>query len=300
MNERRYLIIADVDDLIHNYLEPPAVLTMTEVNRHYAQTLADRQLQFNQSKMDFYDMCANGRLWIAKWYEQMIYDLRMHIKQNSPYLAMDQSMCATIKLMEALIHSFQSNNLDMIKWVIGLDARNMYGKIDINETICKRIDNMTYSYYDIFSNACRYGTPEIIDFALQLGGTYSKRIIFAGIEAACKHNAIAVRHLCKSNILTASSNNMDVFVHKACVNGNIEALKTLSQIIFIKPDDLDSYYVFRQACMRNNNLDMLKMMLKLPNVFGTFDIKQLKKDFKKDSYMKRNHPDICEWIKSLK
>lgn len=295
-NNKTYLIIADVDPHICKYLEPPAVLTLTEVNRHYAQTLADRQLQFNRSKLNFYDMCANGHLWIAKWYERMIYDLRMHIKQNSPYLAMDPSVCATINLTKALIYSFQSNNLDLIKWVISLDAKNMYGKININETICEETNYKSYSYLSIFSNACRYGTPEIIDLVLQLG-LHDRNVISSGIEQACRHNAVAVRHLCKLN-LTTSNSSMTWFVRGACANGDIEVLKILSEIIHIKPDDLDSNYLFNQVC-RRNNMDMLKLMLNLPNVFGTFDIKKLKKEFKRDTYMNRAHPNICEWIKSL-
>jgi len=64
-NQETYLITRDLDDLIITYLEPPSVLTLTEVNVHYAKKLSEKQNQFDWTRMNIVAMCEYR--WIIKW-----------------------------------------------------------------------------------------------------------------------------------------------------------------------------------------------------------------------------------------
>lgn len=71
MNDHTYLVLSDLDQTILTHLIPPSIMTMVRVNRHYNQSLKDKQQIFNKIKMDFEEACAKGHYWLAKW----IYDV---------------------------------------------------------------------------------------------------------------------------------------------------------------------------------------------------------------------------------
>lgn len=58
--DNSFLIIEDLDDLILSYVDPPTVLALTQVNKHYNHILKDKQMQFNKIKFDAEIACKNS------------------------------------------------------------------------------------------------------------------------------------------------------------------------------------------------------------------------------------------------
>lgn len=67
MNNHIYLTIADMDKTIIDLLDPPSILTMTEVNKHYRNILKNAQQEFCRIKYDFKKCCMNGSDRLLEW-----------------------------------------------------------------------------------------------------------------------------------------------------------------------------------------------------------------------------------------
>lgn len=66
----KYLINEDLDGIICDMLDPPTILTMTEVNKYYTDILQDLRSEFNQvghMGLSIENACMKEYIWIAEW-----------------------------------------------------------------------------------------------------------------------------------------------------------------------------------------------------------------------------------------
>lgn len=297
MNNHIYLISKDLDPMVCEYLDPVAVLTMTEVNMHYQTVLATKQQQFNCAKLNFETMCKKGYLWIAKWYEKIIYELRIHIKQNYPCLCTDTSIKSMIELNRSLIMACKSNNLELIKWLKGLQVKKIYGKINVMETIRKETDYKVWNTFTMFSNACRYGNKDIIEFVLELGH-HPNNILQHGIHEAFKYNVDTVRYLIenKKNIELLISADFDYIIDLTCLYRSTDVLEFLNSVPEFcgKLNPRWANSIFLDKC-KNGHIDMAKTIYNLKDLFGPIDIRPALND----CVVLSRYPHIINWLESL-
>lgn len=64
----------DIDGLIVSYLDPPQILTMSEVNSYFNQLAADRRAQFVKVKYDVSASLRERYEWIVQWHIRCISD----------------------------------------------------------------------------------------------------------------------------------------------------------------------------------------------------------------------------------
>lgn len=67
MNENMYFTIKDLDDTIMSFLDPPQILSVSQLNKHYHNQTNQIRYQINDIRTNFLVACVRGNLLMAKW-----------------------------------------------------------------------------------------------------------------------------------------------------------------------------------------------------------------------------------------
>lgn len=212
MNDHTYLAIADVDPFICAYLDPPSVLTMSEVNVHYAQVLRPLQQAYNQTENDFTEACAIGNKWIATYLfhvriDRPIRDLR---KPMSAACLNGHSLIAhwllDISVQYKLEHSFSSSRSKLFE--TSCDRGN-FGAAQLIVDISNRLElNIKSLFTDYnFDSVCTHGSLPMAQWFANLSDTSLPNLIksfvekysFSSTNAILKDKAL-IQWICTQNI----------------------------------------------------------------------------------------------------
>ena len=147
MNEMIYLTFKDVDPLILSHLDPPDILLLSEVNKHYLNALdKDRQI-VNCIKYNFFDACENGHKSIAEWLlslEETHGKIDIHVDDEKVFR-----------------HACSNGHKAVAEWLLSLEET--HGKINIHAN-----DDQA------FRLACRRGHKSVSEWLLSLEETHGK------------------------------------------------------------------------------------------------------------------------------
>lgn len=110
----------DIDGLIVSYLDPPQILTMSEVNQYFNQLAADRRMQFIKVKTDIEAAIKTSNEWILRW----------HMANWSKYTNQK-------KLIEILQSSFLYNNYYFAEFILEKSVHdfNHYVKLELSHSL---------------------------------------------------------------------------------------------------------------------------------------------------------------------
>jgi len=285
------LITKDLDQLVCSYLEPPCVLTMTEVSVHYRDCLSEKQQDFNSTKTDFKLMCNHS--WIIKWAIRSAMDFDQICKalaKSNPFIHSDLTSSPIPSLHShdewAFRVACKSGDIDLARWLI---ARGEESDSKINIHIENELP---------FCLACHSGHIDLPKWLIAIGeASYGKIDIHAKMEGAFRNACLGGRKETAEWLISIGEEsygkvniNCDNFIafRGACHHNHRDIVKWLIAIGLCK-SIADKQRCFQYAC-KCGNKEIAEWLISLEGVREKFTI---------EFAISISNGEIVDWLKTL-
>lgn len=251
----KYLTIEDLDTHIIHLLDPPTVLSLSEVNKHYADLLENSRLLFNAVKFDLEKICAYGAVWVYDWMcgSDLLSDLldsrTIQFVTESAQLKKYGSIYKCVdEFREYMLYAYINQNDDnwnedaykILHHELAFILSAHHGHLHMLEYISEKYsEDMDPSYYqtdyvlDISLRcACNEGHLAVAQY---IHGLYVDEIAYFIVQhifsAACKRGRLVIVRWLIETFKCIDVHTRDEYAFWcACMNGQLDVAKYLVDV----------------------------------------------------------------------
>jgi len=297
MNKNTYLILPDIDELIIAHLEPPQILSLSEVNQYFLQKVVVLRGYINRCKYNFEDAVSEDNTRSAKW-------LISTVKWNNG------RGTKIVTLERALLIACQYGNIPMAEWTMeyatnsgciihgalgGIFNYIGVGDINVTEWLIREAEKsgrkiMIHSNGEwAFWSACSGDNIHLAKMFITLGeGSYGKINIHArrdkAFRRACKNGHIDIAKWLISlgeglyGRIDIHIDNEKVF-RDVCQCGHVDIAEWIIALGEESHGRIDVQDCISEAlcnAINYNKIDVVDLLLRLAHTYGPYLISIIK------------------------
>lgn len=290
MNNQTFLIIEDLDQLILSYLEPPQILSLSEVNRHYANVTSSLRSTINSVKKSLPLACKADDVRIARWIHTTASISTSHAEYHKSF----KVACGkgNMQIVQMLLSKAYNPNKRPIKKMSILEhsfqKSCMKGHLNIAQWLIEKCDDHIDIHHiqdRLFEIVCECGHLHVAQWLLSLGEDKQKKINIHSDSDIAFLNACLSGHLDVAKWLIELGEtsygkitiDKHLFEH-VCGNGHLSVAQFLSDLEEKGYDRIDIHANADEAlceALCQKRPDVVKWLIKLgDDAYGKYDLNQ--------------------------